>query len=385
MSLFFKRGFTLTDVGVSPRSGSTTGVPVVNGETAMRASAVWACLRLRADLISTMPIDVYRKVNDVNVNVNLPPLLVTPSPGVLANEWFYSTQMDLDRYGNCYGIVTSRDAAGKPSAIELIPAASMVVRGKGATITEYASGTNSWKPADVWHEKQYTVAGIPVGLSPITHAAWSIGGYLAAQKFALDWFGAGAAPAGVLKSTDQKMIPTSVMDAVKARFKLAVQDRDLFVTGKDWEFQPAEQDAAGSGWLEQMRYGVVDICRFLGVPADMIDGGQSGSSITYANVTQRNLQLLIVNLGPAIIRRELAISTLALATPRFMKFNTDALLRLSPETRTAVILSQVAGRTLAPSEARAIDDRLPFTDLQLAEFDRLWGKTNQPAQGVSTS
>ena len=124
-----------------------------------------------------------------------------------------------------------------------------------------------------------------------------------------------------------------------------------------------------------MKYGVTDIARFLGVPGDMIDAEGSSGSITYANITQRNLQLLIMNLGPAIIRREAALSNL-LAAPRYVKLNTDAVLRMDPVARGTEIRARVAGRTLAPSEARELDNLPPFTDEQIAEFDRLFNRTS---------
>ena len=68
MSLLFKRDLTLSDVGVPERSATQRSVSVT-GESAMRHSAVWACLRLRGDLISTMPVDLYRKVGGVDVEV----------------------------------------------------------------------------------------------------------------------------------------------------------------------------------------------------------------------------------------------------------------------------------------------------------------------------
>src|SRR5258705_10379903 len=39
---------------------SRTGSVLVNNTTAMRHSAVWACLALRAGLLSTFPLDVFR-------------------------------------------------------------------------------------------------------------------------------------------------------------------------------------------------------------------------------------------------------------------------------------------------------------------------------------
>jgi len=42
---------------IPPRVSQRAGTAVVNSETALRHSAVWAALRLRANLVSTMPVD----------------------------------------------------------------------------------------------------------------------------------------------------------------------------------------------------------------------------------------------------------------------------------------------------------------------------------------
>lgn len=378
MSLLFRsqRAFSLTDVGVQSRGTvPRTGTARVTPDSALRASAVWACLRLRADLISTMPVDVYRRVNGVQLEVPKPPILAMPGgERVPITEWLYSSQVDLDRNGNAVGIITARDGAGRPARIDLQDLSTVTTRGKGSEILEWRIGGRVYDPADVWHEKQYTLPGIPLGLAPIAYAAWSVGGYLSAQQFALDWFASDANPAGTLRHTSEENISAKVAQVMKDRFKVAVANRDIFVTGTDWEYTPASADASQAAFLEQMRYGVTDIARFLGVPGDMIDAESTTGSITYANVTQRNLQLLILNLGPAIVRREVALSNL-LAAPRYVKLNTDAVLRMDPQARGAALLARVAGRTLAPSEARELDNLPPFTDAQIAEFDRLFARS----------
>lgn len=385
MSLLFQRrtwgGLQAADY-IPDRMSSRTAKVQVTPETALRSSAVWACLRLRADLISTMPVDTFRRLPDgTQVETTKPPVLVnTGGERVHVTEWLYSTQFDLDRCGNAFGIVTARDGAGLPARIELVPASSVVVRGSGGHVTKYVIDRDEYDPRDVWHERQFTVAGFALGLSPVANAAMSIGGYLSAQQFALDWFAADANPAGTLKNTAQTITPAVAQEA-RERFKVAVANRDLFVTGADWEYTPASADASQAAFLEQMKYGVTDVCRFFGVPADMIDAEGSSSAITYANVTQRNLQLLVMNLGPAIIRREVALSNL-LPRPRYVKFNTDAILRMDPTARTQAILARVAGKTLAPSEARELDNLPPFTEEQLAEFDRLAPKSTTPTPGV---
>lgn len=381
MSLFFGRAQRVADLAATEialaRRGTSVGSVAVTSDTALRASAVWAALRLRADLISTMPVDLFRMVDGVQIEVPKPGFLQFPGGSrVHVTEWLYSSQVDLDRYGNAFGVVSQRDGQGNPARVDLVPAADVTVRGSGSEPTEYRLGSRTYDPRDVWHERQFTLSGVAMGLSPIAYAAYAIGGVLSAQKFALDWFGNGAAPGGHLRNT-ARILTAEESQTAKSRFKAAVLDRDVLVTGSDWEFQPVTAAANDVGWLEQMQYGVTDIARFFGVPSDLIDAAVSGSSVTYANITQRNLQLLIMNLGPAIIRREAAL-TAATPAPRFVKLNTDALLRMDPASRGQTILARVAGRTLAPSEARALDNLPPFTPEQMGEFDALFGPKLAP-------
>jgi hypothetical protein len=79
-----------------------------------------------------------------------------------------------------------------------------------------------------------------------------------------------------------------------------------------------------------------------------------------------------MHLGPAITRRELAFSSLT-SRPRYVKLNRNALLAMDPETRARKMQVEINSRTLTPNEARAIEDRPPLTELDLAEFDRVFG------------
>ncbi|MCY0926895.1 phage portal protein [Streptomyces sp. H27-H1] len=206
MSLFKRRSVAGPTAGelIPPRPAQRAGGVVVTDETALRHSAVWACLRLRANLVSTMPVDVYRRVGEMKVEVPKPPVLVNPGgERVGMMEWLYSTQFDLDRAGNCFGLITARDGLGLPARIELVPLADVTVRQRDGVIT-YRIGSQVYTADEVWHERQYTMAGLAVGLSPVAYAAWSIGEYLSVQQFALDWFGNGAVPSAHLKNTAKR-------------------------------------------------------------------------------------------------------------------------------------------------------------------------------------
>lgn len=379
MSLLFRErsqtrglGDTLTQLVPARSLYQNVGSVPVNNDTALRHSAVWACLRLRSNLISTMPLDTFRMVNGIQIDAPDAAIVANPGgPNVPRHEWLQASQVDLDRTGNAFGVIRSRDGFGNPSQVDLVPYDQVFLRIKGPLITEVKVGGDPLAVADLWHERQFVLPGVPVGLSAVAYAAMSIGGYLSAQQFALDWFGSGAHPSGQLQNTQEETLSQDVIQVAKARFKAAAMSRDIFVSGKDWVYTPAASDAAQAAFLDEMRYGVSDVCRFFDVPADIIGANDSGSSVTYANITQRNLQLLIMHLGPSLIRRENALSAVTSART-FVKFNTDALLRMDPAGVTANLSAQVTSRLRTPTEARGLLNLPPLTEADCMEFDRLF-------------
>jgi HK97 family phage portal protein len=209
-----------------------------------------------------------------------------------------------------------------------------------------------------------------VGLSPIAAAAWSIGEYLNIQQFGLEWFGGGAIPKAKLKNTSKKVDNNEAL-MMKERFKASVQNGDLFVHGTDWEYDMIQGVEMGNTYIDAKRFDLQDICRFFGCPADLIDAAVSGSSITYANITERNLQFLIHHLGPAITRRESKLSEL-LPAPRYVKMNTESLLRMDPKAQAETLKIRIQSRTLTVDEAREKMNLPPLTQKQIDEIQVFW-------------
>jgi HK97 family phage portal protein len=368
--------------------GSPAGSVVVNNATALRHSAVWACRRQRANLLSTLPVDLYRRVDGLQVEVPKPPLLVAPgTDGQDITSWLWATQWDLDGFGNAFGVITQRWGAsgafpGWPARIELLPTAEVVVRGDGERVTEYRHGKDKWsidngRIGDVWHERLYQAPGMAVGLNPVQQAALTLGAYLSAQEFALAWFSAGGVPSVALKPTAVDLNDEQA-EVAKRRWVAATSQRGPAVLPKGWEIEMVDVPAASSAYMAEKQWSVTDVARYFDWPADLIDGAVSGSSVTYANVTQRNLQALVMLLGPAVTRREAALSR-AVPAPRFVKFNRAALLAMDPKTVSEKLGQEVRDRLTAPSEARLLMDRAPFTPEQIAEFETLFGPPRQPS------
>jgi HK97 family phage portal protein len=350
----------------------------------MQQSVVWGARHLRADLISLMPVDVFRKINGIRVAQSTPDVLVNPwevaaDQPMAIDEWIYSTQMALDGLGNNVGIIHAKDAFGIPTKIEPVDPETVSYRIKGTRIVEYRIGGTVEDSKWIWHERQHTVAGFPVGLSPITNAALALSSGLSAQEFALSWFQNGAVPSAILRNKAKTLTREQAQEA-KASFKASIDSGDVWATGMDWEYDPVSVKASEASFIEQMQYSDVELCRFFGVPADLVDVVTNASSVTYASISQRNLQLLVINLGGAVKRRERALTRL---TPgdRYTKLNRSAVLAMDDKTCVDVHAIYVNNRIMTPDQVRDIEDMPPLTEGDYAQFDRLFGaRTPNQAQ-----
>lgn len=373
MTFLFRRAERAADLSVfAPPSPLEFQSPAGLGDRSLQVSAVWAARRVRAQLVSTMPCDVFRRLPDGRaVEVAKPTFFDRPSAMFDWIEWLQASQMDLDAHGNAFGVVVARSGDGWPSQIELTPAADWSVTVEGGAARYRFRGV-AVDNAEVWHERQNVVPGLPVGLSPVAHAALTVEHALSASEFALAWFSSGAAPSGVLRNRERTLDPATAQ-AMKERFRVATQRREPFVAGADWEWTAAAGAEADARYLESMGATAVDIARFYNVPADLIDAASKGESITYANISERMLQFLVINLGPTLTAREAAFSRRLLPAPRFFKFNSDALLRMDPAGKTRLLGDAINARIRTPDEARAILDLPPLTEDDYGQFDRLFG------------
>lgn len=359
-------GISQTSDLIPRRASGGRGMPYIDQDNARRISAVWAALRLRADLMSTIPVRAYRTFQGMQVESNLPPWMADPE----FIEWRYSSQTELDSTGNAIGPILSRDGMGLPNRVKIAPTAQCSLLYRDGELTHYRICGQVYAKADVWHEKQYTVPGLDVGLSPVAYSAFTLGQYKSVQDFATQWFLSGNGPRASLKNAE-KTLSTKEAAIVKEAWRASQTMGEPFVHGSDWEYTLINAQSASNDWIESQRLSNVDIARFFGVPSDLLDAAISGQNVTYANMSQRNLQFMIMHLTPAIVRREAAFSQL-LPRPRYVELDADAaLLRMDPKTRAEVMKLLIEARLICPNEGRAMENRLPYTDDQIKEFELL--------------
>jgi HK97 family phage portal protein len=168
----------------------------VNSDQALRLSAVWSCINLLANTISTLPLKAYRR-DGTEFD---PPLLSEPAAGWTLPDWLEAIMRSLLLKGNLFGAVTARSGPRlSASQVELLDPDQVSVTVSPDGVVMYRFRGREVDPSDLLHIRAYRYPGSPLGLSPVQHAAECIGLGLSTRRFGQAYFSDGAMPTGVLK------------------------------------------------------------------------------------------------------------------------------------------------------------------------------------------
>jgi HK97 family phage portal protein len=352
-----REALTLEQLLADERTPTHAGVPVTTDQ-ALRLSAVWACVRLLADAVSTLPLDVYRR-GERDPLPELPPLLRTPAAGMALNDWLYAVMVSLLLRGNAYGIVTGR------SGSTLLPAQVDLAHPDRLGVTVLPDGRVSYRlngeeldPADVWHVRAYAFPGTVLGLSPVEYARQTIGLGLAAEKFGAQFFGDGSVPAGVIyaerdpKEAGAKKLQAEWVESRRGNRRPAV------LHGA--RFEPLTVKPEESQFLGTIDANVNAVARIFGVPPEMIAGTTAGP-LAYTSPEMRSLDLLTYTVRGWLVRLENAISAL-LPSTQFVRFNAAGMVRVDLKSRYEAHEIAIRAGFLTVNEVRALEDRGPLSE-----------------------
>lgn len=335
----------------------------VTPTTAMQLAAVWRCVSLVSELLSSMPVDVYRGSGPAKSEVERPPAIVsTPSLRVTRREWVYQYVSSMMLRGNAYGIVLARDPnTALPSVVEWVNPTSVTVDCPSSlALPEYYLDGRRIDRDSVLHLRNVLMPGCIEGLSPIEYHAETIGLGIAARKFGAQWFGQGAHPSAIL-STDQKLVPEQAEEMKKSFLASIRKRREPAVLGAGIKYQAIQVSANESQFLATQQMSATEIALVFGVPAEMLGASVPGStnSKTYANREQMWQDFVSTCLAHYAGRLEEAWSAM---TPRGQKvqFNLDALLRGDTLSRYQAHAIGISSQFLTPNEARELEDRKPI-------------------------
>lgn len=329
---------------------------------AMQSMAVWACVRVLADTIASMPWYVCKRDKE-NISRRIyptPTVIRQPCADMDLFEWKWMVVASLALRGNSYHLVLGRDNAGNPTG--LLPVhPDYVFLERRVNVLEWYDpiyrvlGTRVPKE-DIIHIRRFTLPGEPWGLSPIAQGARAIGITLAAEEYGHRYFKDSANPSGLLTSPNS-MTPDEV-EQNQAEWMASHQGRRFpaILTG-GLDFKPLSITPEESQFLETRQFQISDIARLYGVPPHLI-GDQEKATSWGTGIESMNLGFMTYTLMGWINCIETAISEY-LPGGKTVQFDPSALLRGDFKSQVEAIKLAREASLLSTNEGRAKIDMPP--------------------------
>jgi len=357
--------------GISARH-SRAGV-AVDAESAMRASAVYRCVSILANVLAMFPKGMFEHLERGRRPAPEHPLhpIISFRPNRQQNAYVFWRQV-------CYHLVLRQNAyvqivqgpKGKGWVGELVPLNPDRVRGPEETVDgtlryEYTR-PDGWKVRmvanqDIWHIHGLSSDGLR-GLSMLDVATDSIGLSLAAERHASRFFERGVKPTGILQH--EKTLKPETAKEMSASFGRVYGGEDG--TGKVpvlWEgmkFLPISMTLKDAEFLDSRKFSVAEIARWFGVPPHMV-GDVERSTSWGTGIEQQGLHFLIYSLLPWIELLEQSIRFSLVVQPErfYPKFNVGKLLQMDQKTQADMFATLIDTGVLNPNECRELLDRNP--------------------------
>jgi HK97 family phage portal protein len=349
VALDFERMEERSSSVVPPPRSATSGVTTSD---ALSMASVYRAISILSTAIKQVGVHIYRDDEKLE---STPLWIKQPDDKITRAEFMARTVNSIALAGNCFWLV-SRNARGETVKLEVLNPFDMLIQSDdyGNLLGYTYRGTIEYSIADIQHLKALTVPGNLYGLGPIQSCQPELAAIKDTRDYASTWFDKSGVPSGILKS-DQMLSP----DAAKAAKDSwnALGAGGLVVLGNGLTYMPTYMNPRDSQFLENQAFGVQQIARLFGIPANMMLASVDGNSMTYTNIEQEQIAFTRYTLSQYYVEIEAAMSSL-LPRGTEARMNIDALLRSDTLSRYQAHQIALAAGFKTLDEVRR-DEKLP--------------------------
>ncbi len=353
-----------------PWFGSPTKAGVtVNRDRALQHSAVWACIRLRAETIATLPVGVVAYDGQLRHPVDPPTWLEKPNPETTRYELFERTSASLDADGNAFWYLM-RDRLDRIREVWVLPPANVQVyrekpkrHGDPPGPRRYRIGNEELGADEILHIPGFTLPGRLRGMNPIEMHAHALGLSIAAEEFGETFFGNGAVMSGVIESEKDPGEPAvrrmqAGFEADHRGVRNAHRPGFLF-GGAKWKQLTIPNEAAQ--FLETRKFQIAEIARIFRVPPHKIGDLERA---TFSNIEHQGIEWGTDGVLPYTARIESAVHGAdGLIEPgQRLRFNLAGLARGDLMSRYAAYAIGRQWGWFSADDIRALEDLNPLPD-----------------------
>ena len=363
-NLFEKRGSfqQLFGAGLMMDRQTAAGTSVTQ-DTSLRLSAVYACVRLISDTISTLPYDQFIRRDGQRFPYRPKDRWVdSPSTQMPKTTFWKQVLISMLLDGNAYVHIT-RDGGEIIDLTPLNPTQVVPRRVNGRKFYEVNGGDLILENDDVLHLTEMLMPGEEKGVSRIQQAREALGLGLALEEFAATFFGNGAYAGGVLEFPD-KLSPEQRKEVREAWNSVHQGPRRAHRVGVLWgggKFNPLTVNPAESQLIDQRKFAIEEVARIFRVPPFML-GMSENAAMAFASIEQQQLFFRQHTIQPYVEMLEDHFAALLDNPNTFLKFNMSSIVRADLSSRYSSYNTALLAGFMSVDDVRRLEDMGPVED-----------------------
>lgn len=369
---WFGAGASVSETGrqldAPGRSVHDATTPTLTTDGALQVSTVWACVKLLAETVGSLPCFVYRNSaigRELARDIHLYRLLHDkPNRRHTAVTFWTLMIMALTLRGNAYALIQRNQLGQVIGLWPLSPDQVEVIAQKDGSLI-YAAKQDSeimtFGEGEMLHIRG--MGNNAVGFSTLDFMRASLGVAINAQNHTARTITKDGKRPGVLSIG--QVLTKEQREAIRQNFADITKqsDRELYILEAGMKFEPLSMSPADMQLLETRRFSVEDICRWFGVPSVLVN--DTSKTTTWGTGVEQIIEgFYKFTVRPILELTEQCITekvlTPAERTALTIEFSLDALLRATLKDRMEIYAKGTQNGIYSRNECRQYENLPPI-------------------------
>ncbi|WP_312109321.1 phage portal protein [Pantoea septica] len=348
--------------------GASSSGKVVTAEKALALAAVWACVRLLSESVSTLPMKIYERSADGSrkLALNHPAyqlLCRRPNSEMTPSRFMLMVVASICLRGNAY---VEKKLIGQKlvSLVPLLPQCMKVERLDSGELqyTYTEKGVPRIIPVkNMMHIRGFGLDGV-CGMMPMRTGRDVFGAAMAVEESAAKIFENGIQTSGFFLS--KNLLTKEQRQKNRENLNRFVGSKNagkVMVLEGDMSYQGITLNPEDAQMLESRSFSIEEICRWFRVPPFMV-GHVNKQSSWASSVEGTNLLFLTNTLRPMLVNIEQEISRCLLNGDEdlFAEFSVEGLLRADSAGRAAFYTTALQNGWMSRNDVRRLENLPPI-------------------------